>query len=34
MGVVQAAGFGFGWEQRGWRLCTHRGRFGRMAWTS
>lgn len=32
--VVQVPGLGFDWEQRGWRLGTRRGGFGRMAWTS
>lgn len=32
--VVQVSGLGFGWEQRGWRLCTRWGGFGRVAWTS
>ena len=32
--VVQVTGRGFGWEQCGWRLCTHQGGFSRTAWTS
>lgn len=32
--VLQVTGLGFGWEQCGWRLCTHWGGFRRTAWSS